>query len=211
MITSIACDLDGTLCYYTHGYSKLFTLFEKYGISEKHVKHSYEKIREDGFSIEKLITFLEEAHAVKINLESTKKEFQSFLKKSLVLYDDVLPFLQENQSLPFVIVSFGDPGFQKQKIELLGLKPEKLIVTHKRNDKGLALHSLSKEAEDSLVYIDNRISELDEVRKKIPEEERVKTIFLDREDQYGGRPSPHLRITGLKEVSTLLKAQSSLE
>ncbi len=211
MITTIACDLDGTLCHYKNGYSQIFKIFEKYGISETQTKKGYEKILESGFSIEKLSIFLKEKYAVKIHLESVEKEFQSFLKKSLVLYDDVLPFLKENRSLSFVIVSFGDPGFQKQKIELLGLKPEKLIVTHKRNDKGLALHSLHKESHDSLIYIDNHISELDEVRKKIPHEERVKTIFLDRNDQYAGRPSPHLRITSLQEVSTLLRAQSSLE
>ncbi len=209
-ISCIAVDLDATLCRFQGGKGGLFSIFVCPQASENDVREIYERVKKNqGFSIEKMQRGVEEKIGKKFNTLEVEQKFSEWLRRSLVLYSDSIPFLTHCNARghAICIVTFGDTQLQEQKVAVLDIPHNELFVTEKENGKPRILLELLKKYGSPLVFIDDKPSELDRVRDQGMDESDVITVQIYREDgPYGGEEPrfEHHKVSSLHEVMPIL-------
>ena len=178
-ISCIAIDLDATLCRFQGGKEGLFSIFVCPQASENDIREIYERVKKShGFSIAKMQRGVEEKIGKKFDTAEVEQKFSEWLKRSLVLYPDSIPFLTNCKTcgLPICIVTFGDTQFQKQKVAALNIPYDELFVTEKENGKPRIILELIKKYGSAVVFIDDKPSELDRVRDQGKDQSDVITF-----------------------------------
>lgn len=136
------------------------------------------------------------------NLSLTKqKKLLNILKKAKkYLYRDAMRFLRQNhppsprlrrtsegtkrtKNTKIMILSKGEPSFQKQKIMNTGVKKYAKIITTDQSKKKFIKKMGSKR---DIVFINDRGQEIDEIKKAFP---KVQAIWVRRKNgQYKNEP-----------------------
>ncbi len=207
-IKHIALDFDNTLAYFENGLNGMFQIFSELSIPDDIIRESYQETKKDGgFNLGKFL------NKINLNTGATMKEhevidkFQNWLKSSLKSYPDVNDFLIKAaiSGIPFSIITVGDESFQKLKIETLGLKPAGLYVVKNVGDKPEILQKMLGNGICPIVYIDDKFSELDAIRKNFSKDD-VTTIKIYRPDSPYNDQEPkyeHRVISSLNELDFL--------
>lgn len=191
----VVFDFDNTLARATDGYDGLFQVFMQDGLSREYLAALYEKVKEAStFSIINFCDALEKEGKV-FDRSLREQEAEVWLKNSLAVYEDahtVLLFARK-KGLHIVIVTAGDPHYQKKKIAYTKIPHEEVHVTE-IGAKLPVVEMLSKKYTPPLIYIDDRPMELDRIRDKLPES-RVLTVWLRRPGaKYAGDRANHTHI-----------------
>ncbi len=209
-ISCIAIDLDATLCRFQGGKEGLFSIFVCPQASENDIREIYERVKKNqGFSIAKMQRGVEEKIGKKLDTAKVEQKFSEWLKHSLVLYPDSIPFLARYKAHghPICIVTFGDTQFQNQKVVALSIPHDKLFVTEKEDGKPRIIRELLKKYGSAVVFIDDKPSELDRIRDQGIDESDVITVQIYREDgPYGGEEPrfEHRKVSSLFDVAPIL-------
>ncbi|MBI3633002.1 MAG: HAD family hydrolase [Candidatus Vogelbacteria bacterium] len=180
----VALDFDNTVAYFEGGREGIFNLFENFDIKPEEAEKVYEMTKKDGgFNIDNLIEKIKEKTGKKIDIEAVKLDFINWLKKSLKLYPDAKELFArlEKQRRSYSIISVGNELFQRQKIAVLGLKPKNVSIVARVGDKPSVLQNLALEVGRQIIYIDDKASELDAIRRDLGEQ-KVLTVRIDRPD-----------------------------
>jgi len=109
--------------------------------------------------------------------EFTEKETKNFL------FNDTVSFLKKYQNVhTLILMTFGDPDFQRHKVVSSGIAPyfSKLIFTGEES-KATAIKKVVKDAprNTKIVFLDDRIPHLRATKKTIP---RVFTVRMKRKE-----------------------------
>ncbi len=184
MIKYLATDLDNTLVYLDGGHEKYFKFLERYSVPRETACESYEATKcEEGFSMKNLIARVEKMTGVKMDKERVIADFDSWLSNRLKVYPDVSDFLAlvSARGIPFSIVSTGEPEFQNEKVKMAGLKPLEIRVVSRVGEKPKVLKEMLAKSPGQVMYIDDKASELDAIRKVFSEDDVV-TVRIKRAD-----------------------------
>lgn len=180
-ITCYAFDFDGTIAYQQNGLAGFFKIFINRGIPQNIIEEAYQQSKKyGGFCLSGLITSLKNKKVVIKKEPAIKDEFDRWLKQSLKLYPDA-HFLPS----PTVIVTYGNPKFQKQKIEISNIQYDKLYASANPQGKVKALIKLIQTYGTPIAFTDNRLSELDKIRDtNISEKEIITHHILRSNNRY---------------------------
>jgi FMN phosphatase YigB (HAD superfamily) len=197
-------DFDGTLAYYKDDKQGLWQPFLKHGVSKEIITKIYEKTKNNNFSLEKFAQNINSEIQKKINEEEVVQELKHYLKENLVLYDDAKIVVQNKMNVPFVLLTFGDPGFQIDKINALDVKKDLVIFSlefPKIDILGGLIKDLRKSDDRPLMFVDNSWKELDAVRDAGYTEKEIVTYWINR-DNYTKKPKyKHIEIHSLNEIA----------
>ncbi len=210
-VTCVLVDLDNTLSHFIgKGGSKgFFGVFTPHGIPEIQCVKCYESVKTDGFSLKKFLNELTTRGVALVSRallpEQLEKDFNLWLRRSLVLYPDSLPALAlwQKHHIPVCIVTAGDETFQREKIELLHLPHDAVVVLPHTGEKTSVIKTILVQFGPPVALIDDKENELDAVRATYTEE-NVRTIHVGRMDSpYRGQvpQCEHHEATNLVEAA----------
>lgn len=186
--TCIAIDFDGTLAYFTGGYEQLFDIFVRRGVPQEIVRRGYEKTKQEGgFSIVAMIDVMSVLVGHLFDREAIEGEFSVWLRQSLFLYPDSLPWLTEwrRRGVPIAIVTAGNADYQTQKISTLAVPHDHLFVVVKEDEKPTVVRKLLKRYGAPILLVEDRPSVLDLMRNgNLMEGEVVNVRLLRKESPY---------------------------
>ncbi len=176
-------DFDHTLSHFIHGYDGLFTIFTHRGIPAETVSEAYRRIKKaGGFSLAAYIAHLQQMAGTIPHEDTVAQEFEDWLKNSIELYPDVLPCLTRwRKDIPIEILTFGDPEFQRKKINMTGLGSYPLHIVASQQQKARELTKIIARYGTPVVFVDDIPSVLDEIRHRFPPL-HVITILIIRPD-----------------------------
>ena len=166
---AVIVDLDGTLAQMVHR-RELFAVFAHNGLSLSRAGRIYKRVRNTvGFSLPHMLRAIKE-EGYRLDRESTTRDFIKWLRSSLTLYRDVGPFIRavRAQRIPFIILTLGEEQFQRQKVEMSGIRPDKLIVAGSPHEKVEKLRRVVQERGRPLVCVDDDPRILDAVARELP-------------------------------------------
>lgn len=205
MIKCIAVDLDNTLIYPRGGKVRLFRLLRKYGISLFTIPTIYEQAKkESGLSVESLLRVATQFMNTPLDPDTVKKDIEGWLKDSVVCYPDTLLSVTawRKANIPVIIVTVGAPEFQKKKVELSGLPYDDIFVLDAVNKKSDTLRSLLERYGSPCIFVDDKATELDQIRESGVSRDDVLTYRIRRRNSpyYGQEPTHgHINITRLDD------------
>ena len=180
----VAVDFDNTLAHFEGGRDGIFELFHEQHVPVAVVESLYEETKkEGGFNIDRLIKKVTDRVGAIIDETRLKQEFAAWLHRSLTLYVDAQDFLLKIKKLniPLSIISVGDPSFQEQKIKALGINPDSLHIVPRVGDKSHVLSELLRNTDSSIIYIDDKATELDAIKRQI-DSDKIITVRIIRSD-----------------------------
>jgi len=201
----VVFDLDDTLVYYLDGRDGIFELFTKRGVPEKIVRDAYEETKAtNGFNIDKLTARIRECATKRFDKFKIKREFDVWLNNSLKVYNDAADFLStiRERGVKFSIISAGDESFQKEKVKLARFKPFELHIVPRAGEKAAILRGMIGRGICPIVYVDDKASELDAIRREF-DENKVVTVRISRPGGlYKNQKSvyKHREISSIKEL-----------
>lgn len=209
-IRCVAVDFDNTLAYFKNPTEKgLFDVFRRRGVREEHIRKAYEESSVNGFSIANFMDCIAKIHGSISDEESISQDFENWLQSSLALYSDSLSAIQNWQAagIPVVIVTFGNPEYQRQKIKMVNISCDGVEVVSPPRRKFEVIGELLGKYGAPIVFIDDKQTELDEVRARFPESQ-VTTLLAARPDSpYRNKSAKyfHFVIGSLEKASLLLR------
>ncbi len=115
---------------------------------------------------------------LKISDSKIKKDLDKLLASSpKFVFRDAKPFLARFREKDLFLISYGETGFQRSKIVNCGLKRffSKIIITD--NLKSTEIGKIVKRGGERFVFIDDRTTQIDAVKKKFPQ---AVTFFVKR-------------------------------
>ncbi|PJA89587.1 MAG: hypothetical protein CO137_03510 [Candidatus Magasanikbacteria bacterium CG_4_9_14_3_um_filter_32_9] len=192
-------DLDGTLVTFKDKKQGLWNIFLKKGISDEIIKENYQKVINSAFNLEKFLDSFE-------NLEKTGIiiEMQNWLNKNIILYPDA-SFIK-NKGFSFILFTFGDIKYQLEKINAVEIKPDLFLFS----EKFPKIHTIKSfitslapkiKKNGPIIFIDNSFLELDAVRDEGYSENKIITIWLNRNKSNDKPKYKHLEINSLNELN----------
>lgn len=189
----VAVDFDNTLAYFKGGYgNSFFPIFVQRGVPEDEVKGYYQTTKEElTFSIKNMIFVVERETGLSLDHGEIVGEFRVWLADSLVAYADSVRELAEwrQEDIRVVILTTGNPEFQKQKIQASGIPYDELLVVTQDGEKPGKVRELLKRYGPPngppIWLVEDDPSVLDLVREAGLSESDVVTVRLMR------RESPH--------------------
>ena len=150
-----------------------FKLFGKFGIPQKEAQKSYKEtaIKYKGYRANRHLRLLRKSYP-KLTLPKTKQLLNSFFRKTKkYIFKDVVGFLVwlRKAGWKVIMVSSGDPKFQRNKITASGLSKyfQRVYIT-KDYRKSAYLKKTGLVSEDSFVFLDDRIEVIEDVKKHFP-------------------------------------------
>lgn len=210
-VSCIAIDFDFTLSHFVNPIQNgFFNIMRKRGWDDKDIKFVRQHAEKEGFSIEK---FFKAAALLKpevpiTDASSIRLEFEQWLKESIELYPDSLPFLKKWWgTLPIVVITAGDQLYQREKVNLVRLPYDELHVITPPSRKVDVLTDLLNRYGAKLLYIEDKPDELDTALLRLGAH-NVITVLVPREDSpYNGLQPRynHIKVHSLEEVSTLIE------
>ncbi len=209
-IKCIAVDFDGTLANFNGGISNGFhEIFSKRGIAKETVDATRKEIDEKiGFTIEKFVELIKEKSGIK-NLpaeESIVSEFRSRLR-FFKAYTETTSSVEEwLRFVPVVVVTRGNPAYQKEKLDLVNVPANEIFIVEPPQKKSEVLRKLVERYGGPIIFVDDRVSELDDVRRNGLGKKDVITLRMKRSDTIETNKSEyeHKEINSLESVSFYL-------
>ncbi|MFA5926347.1 MAG: hypothetical protein WC831_05505 [Parcubacteria group bacterium] len=206
----IFIDFDDAI-FYTKAFKEgLIGVFEKNGVSEEDFSRTYRELSKKNKSgIAKRdpynqIRFLEKE--LGIDGKKTKSDLDRFLKNSRkYIFKDINPFLKNFSKNNLHIITFGHAKFQAKKIDGCNLKRyfKRIVVTDKIKSEVISRFSSNG---DVFVFIDDRIEQIDAVKKKF---KKCITFFIKRkEGRYKDKKTKYVdyEVKNFKEIEKILKS-----
>lgn len=192
-------DLDGTLGTLRGGFAAALAPIIQRGYSLEQTRTIIRSLPVSEHSLERFAQEfdIEQARAL-------EQELQESFWPALTLYDDARDVIRslDQHRCPYRVVTCGNRSFQLMKLRHLGLSPSETIVTSRYNSKGMEIARIHLHHGTPLVFVDNKLEELDNVRSYCGA--LVRTIWIDRgEVPYAARGN-HQRITDLREIIPLI-------
>ncbi len=144
-------------------------------------------------------------------LEELRKTFEKVMARtSDFLYEDTVPFLKERQKeASFIIVTWGDEWFQKEKVRKSGLKEflEKVAVSKERNKVKALSPYLFKD--EKAFFVDDDPFPLNALKPLFPS---LVTVRMKRKgSKYTERSTPpavDFEVKNLSELDSIIKNSS---
>ncbi|MDP4007341.1 MAG: hypothetical protein Q8P55_01980 [bacterium] len=178
----IALDFDGTCAHFDAGGSRgWFSIFVHRGIPKAHLEDIYRRIREQGFSIKNFLDELQTKIERELDRQEICREFEQWLGRSLSLYTDVIPAIQEWQKagIPIFVLSAGEPEYQMQKIKTSGIPYDRAMLMPQPLGKAEVFKKLLGVYGEPAIIIDDRSDILDETRRML-QDRHVITAWIQR-------------------------------
>jgi len=184
----IVIDLDGTLICFKGGYDDLFNIFVRRGVEFDKVRDCYEITkREYGFSVSAMMAVVSEQTGLTLDDKAVRREFVTWLKRSLIVFDDSLVNLRKWKQLriPIVILTIGDVEYQTQKVRCSQLPHDYLEIVDHRRDKVKVIKRLIDQFGAPVILIDDRPSVLDlMIEGGLTDEQVIRVQLLRQESPY---------------------------
>jgi FMN phosphatase YigB (HAD superfamily) len=185
----IACDLDYTLTRFLDaGMSGLEAIFTGRGADPGLVKSALAEANEKSFSFSVFHHLVEHRSGKSFPFRKTFDEFVAWLRTTVSCYDDThsaLMFMRSH-GIAVSVITFGDPRYQRQKLNVSKIPHDDVRFAAKRGDKWQHLEALIETYETPIIFVDDCPAELDAVRENGLMEGLVRTVRMRRAD------SPHI-------------------
>lgn len=205
--TCIALDFDFTLTHFVGGLDSLYTIFTRRGVAPEIVREAHQQTERGGFTIDKFTANVKKCVPELLQETTVAAEFTEWLHTSLVPYPDTRSFfVRWFGKIPLAIVTFGDPSYQKQKIDLMNFPHDSLFTIAPTYKKTEALCTLIARHGRPILFVDDKPEELDAVRDDLLSEDDVVTVLMRRPDGiYLDTPHHnHERVASLCEVDHII-------
>lgn len=211
-VACIAVDWDFASAHFSDNTDGVNDIFRRLGVPEEMVLKARQETEEQGFSIERFTENIEKLFPSlddkKSNKKSIGQEFQSWLRESLVAYpESKCEFLKwKTLGIPIVIITAGDQEYQHQKINIVGLPHDEVIVVNPQEGKVAAIGGLLKKYGGPIIFVDDKPSELKLVRAHFGKEV-VATLIARRNSPYRNEHEEYAgpKLVSLTGVNTIIK------
>lgn len=205
----IVLDFDNTIARAGASREWVWKPFGRWGVPRDRARAAYEAVRDtQGFSITKTIRRLQR-EGFRVPQKAAEQAFWLRFRRELRLYRDTQPFLRAVRArfhLPLMIVTYGDPVYQRAKVRLAGVRADRLILISTSDGKPAAIRKLLREFGAPLLVVDDKASELDRLRRNFSPREVVTVRILRADSPYRrerGRYA-HRTVRTLSEVLSII-------
>lgn len=202
-VSLIAVDFDFTLACFIRGFEGLLDIFERRGVPSEVAARAYQEAEDERFTLDLFLSKARQRGYPLPDEEAIRNEFREWLRVSLSLYPECSHVLDTWRRIrPIAIVTFGEPNYQRLKIEMSGIFYDMLYCVERRGRKAEAIQTLLPyvcAAGEPLLFIDDDPRELDGIRNAGIGEAEVLTVRMRRPE------SPHL---ALKSAHAHIKVAS---
>jgi FMN phosphatase YigB (HAD superfamily) len=208
----ILIDFDDAL-FFTKAFKEDFIkIFKKFGVSDEQFHKSYKAYKTikhkniSQYDPAKQIKILEDEAG--IDGKALSKSLDNFLANtSRFVFKDVSPFLKSTKKENLYLISFGSARFQKMKMKGTKIMKyfKKVRVTDKLKSEAIS-GLLGKNKNVEFVFIDDRIDQIEPVKKAYP---RCVTVLLRRKEgryQHKKNGSADFEVKNLSEVNKILSS-----
>jgi FMN phosphatase YigB (HAD superfamily) len=206
----IFIDFDDTLFNTAELKKSLIKMFKASGVSKVDFFSSYNDyptVTKNGlkkYNPDQQISILHKR--LGINKANTKKDLEKLVRTSRkFVFRDAKPFLRKFGKDNVYLVSFARTKFQCQKIKFSGLSGEFSKVTISDRSKAQIIGKIVGRKKTKIIFIDDRIDQIDVVKKKFPES----TTFLmaRRAGRFKERDSKFVdfEVKNLKEAEKIIR------
>ncbi|MFC1663857.1 HAD family hydrolase [Patescibacteria group bacterium] len=214
----IVFDFDHTLFSTRKFYQALVNSFGALGVKESLFQKTFKKSKGKSQDYKPYRQF---KLIVKEKPELNPKKLEKLFKKAFsrskhFLYSDVLPFFKKKKgSLDFILLSYGEDWFQREKIKTSKIEKyfKKIIITQDI-DKVKPLKKILQDKE-KIVFIDDNPKALYEIKKtndKKKSNPEIITIRMNRgEGRYAKSPNNSKIDFSIKSLKELEKILNSLQ
>ncbi|MDO8482301.1 MAG: haloacid dehalogenase-like hydrolase [bacterium] len=210
MVTCIGIDFDNTLARFLTSSTGFFEIFSPHRVPETQLKETYDAIAHSqqgkGFTFEEMLADVTKmVHTLSSHKEELKKAFGNWLRANLVLYPDSLSALtrwHNKLHIPVCIVTAGAEQYQRQKVQLLHIPHDDIIVVPHANEKASVTKMLLQRYGRRIVFIDDKESELDHLCEAGISTDDVLKVHINRPDSPYRDQVPkykHLEVASLAD------------
>jgi phosphoserine phosphatase len=207
---NVFVDFDDVLFHTKKFLQEMVAITEGFGISEEVFRITYEELRADEggqhfcYRFDKHIEKM--SHHADFDQGALLKELEEFLADTKkFLFPDAkyfLKFLQEKNYNTW-IVSYGDSGFQTNKIQGTGIQHLVRDAVVVQDGKDRVIASLVAGSTAKSFFFDDRVSFLESVKKAAP---KIQTVLVQRpEGRFSDIPNSYVdrSILSLEEAGDL--------
>ncbi len=193
-MSCLALDFDYTISHFTDDLRGLFEIFTRRGVPEKEARSAFTHVVEQvGFTFSAYSHAVQRAHRVNESEKILRAEFKNWLSSSLVLYPESLRMLRKwHNKIPVVIVTSGNPEFQREKIKTVGIPYDDVRFIQPPQRKVSVMPHLLKKYGVPVVFVDDNPRELDAVYQKSLQD-KIITFLMRRPDSPYATAEPEYR------------------
>lgn len=207
----IAFDLDNCLARFVGGKEGLFAIGTRRGIPKEIVKEVYEETNVGGgWSAKKFLNNLQKRTQREFGGEDFLQECTRWFESSFALYPDSLSTIRHWHILhiPIAIITRGDPESQRQKITMTKIPYNDLYIVPNDGLKILSLQELIHKYGKPIIFVDDKVSVLDEARAIFDKGEVITVIIRRPESSYIHKQPKyrHCEIFQLTELKQTISA-----
>jgi len=205
----IFIDFDDTLFNTAALKKDLIKIFKESGVSRANFLSSYKDyptVTRSGFKKydpNQQINILHKR--LGIDKSGIKKELGKLIKSSSkFVFEDSGDFIKKFGEKNVYLISFARTGFQCQKIEYSGLARKFAKVVVSDDSKAKVIGKIKRGEGKEIVFIDDRMDQIDSVKKKFPESLTI--LMKRREGRFKGQRTKYADFTvkNLKEAEKII-------
>lgn len=212
MVTCIGIDFDNTLAHFLTSSTGFFKIFSRYHVSEEQLRKTYDEVAHsqngNGFTFEGMLADVTKmVLALSSHEDELKRAFGKWLRENLTLYPDSLSALtnwHDGLRIPICIVTAGAEEYQRQKVDLMQIPHDDIIVVPHANEKASVTKKLLSRYGRQIVFIDDKDSELDHLCDAGIDSGDVLKVHIKRPDSPYRDQKPrykHLEVESLADPS----------
>ncbi|OGH65673.1 MAG: hypothetical protein A3J66_01345 [Candidatus Magasanikbacteria bacterium RIFCSPHIGHO2_02_FULL_47_14] len=149
---------------------------QQLGVSEEEYWESYREARN---SHDGLFTYSDERHAEVLGARGYSRDEVLFQLKTTTgdmlpdfLFPDTIPFLQDLKKYqqPMILLSLGNPGFQKLKTEGAGVNPyfDQIYMVHDTKRHVLEQLFARNDVDNTVWFINDKVAETKDLAQEFP-------------------------------------------
>lgn len=168
----ILIDFDYTL-FDTHALrDSLVAVLSTIGVTKEEYQQGEATITAEGhYSLDKHIALLAEQHQEELLFSLIDEVMRN---TAPFLYDDAIDFLKRHQEHDLIVLSYGNKGFQREKIFATGIQDYVQEIVVVEDSK---LDALEEWSGEQLISINDKGPEIDEMQNAYPD---MKSIWIRR-------------------------------
>ncbi len=208
IVKAVVVDLDDTCVYFTDDLKGFYDLLNSYGIdqvvADKVVKSLFDQAQ---FTFSRMISLLAR-HYPAVNGPILLRKLNEWLHQNLQVYPDTVDHLLNwGKEVPIIILTAGDAKFQWTKISLFNLFYQETRFASPQRKKADHMLELIRRYGTPLVFVDDRMRNLDEIRTRGLSEKHVLTCQMERSNRPCQQRAsfPHHRVKDFTEVDRLIR------
>lgn len=159
-------------------------------------------------------TYSLEKHLLLVPTKNRCKQVKKYLKRLFsrcpeFLFNDTgefLSLLRQDPQNRIMLVTKGEMGYQSRKVfkSLINLRRllDGIIIVDKNSKAGI-IKGLTDDFGGATLFLDDDLGELSSVKSVVP---HIKTILIDRYDQFGDRANADFRVRNLQEALKIIRS-----